>query len=226
MHAEELVNILNEQNMLIEAKYEEALRKSEELEQAYFRIMESLLEALDSKDPYTKSHSNTVAAYAVEIAKADGFGEHQIEQIRKGALLHDVGKIGIPDQILIKPGPLTDEETAIIRKHPILGERILKHLSFLGPIVQIVAQEHERFDGKGYPRGLKGLQIHRGAQIISLADALDAMTSERPYRKALTFQEAVAEIKRCSGTQFDPSVVESFFKALPQLESAHTNKPK
>jgi len=218
---ERLVQLLTEQNALIEAKYEEALRKSAELEQAYFRIMASLMEALDVKDPYTRDHSRMVAAYAVEIARAEGFSEAEIEQIRRAALLHDIGKIGVPEHILLKPGPLNDEEVGSVRLHPLLGEKILQPLSFLGPIIQMVAQEHERFDGRGYPRGLRGDQIHWGARIISVADALDAITSARPYRNLRTFQEAVAEIQRCSGSQFDPTVVEAFARALPRLETIH-----
>lgn len=216
-----LVQLLTEQNALIEAKYEEALRKSEELEEASFRIMASLMEALDAKDPYTRHHSRTVAAYVVELAKAFGLSEGEVEQIRKAALLHDIGKIGVPEHILLKPGPLNDEELASVRLHPVLGEKILQPLLFLGPIIQMVGQEHERFDGHGYPRGLAGTQIHRGARIITVADALDAITSARPYRKALTFEEAAAEIQRSSSSQFDPTVVDAFTRALPRLEAIH-----
>lgn len=222
---EGLVHLLTEQNTLIEAKYEEALRKSEELERAYFQIMASLMEALDAKDPYTKHHSRKVAAYAVEIAKACGCSRADVEQIRKAALLHDIGKIGVPEHILLKAGPLTAEEMASIHLHPVRGEKILQPLSFLGPIIEMVAQEHERVDGRGYPRGLAGPQIHQGARIISVADALDAMTSDRSYRKARSFEEAAAEIQRASGSQFDPAVIEAFLRALPGLQAIHQQTP-
>lgn len=217
----ELFKLLNEQNTLIEVKYEEALRKSEALEQAYFRILESLMEALDTKDHSTRHHSKLVAAYTVEIAKTYGLPEPEVEQIRQAALLHDIGKIGVPDHILVKPGPLSAEERVHMHQHPVLGEKILQPLSFLGPIIDMVAQEHERFDGRGYPRGLRGTQIHLGARIISVADALDAMTSTRSYRKALAFEDAVAEIERCAGTQFDPQIVVAFRRVLPQLKAIH-----
>jgi len=213
-----LVALLIEQNRLIEKKYEEAVRKSEELQETYFRIMASLMEALDAKDPYTRHHSRNVAAYAVEIARAGGRSETEVDQIRRAALLHDIGKIGVPEQVLLKRGPLNEEETASMRTHPEVGEKILQPLAFLGPIIQMVAQEHERYDGRGYPRGLAGEQIHRGARVIGVADAFDAMTTDRPYRKALPFTEAVAEIQRGSGTQFDPIVVEAFVRVCPRLE--------
>jgi HD-GYP domain-containing protein (c-di-GMP phosphodiesterase class II) len=140
----------------------------------------------------------------MEIAEAD------TEDIGRGALLHDIGKIGVPDSILLKPGPLTPAEWVEMRRHPEVGFRILESIDFLRPAAEIVLAHQERFDGAGYPRKLKGTEIPLGARIFMIADTLDAMTSDRPYRKSATFAQARAEIARCASTQFDPRCVEAF----------------
>jgi HD-GYP domain-containing protein (c-di-GMP phosphodiesterase class II) len=139
-----------------------------------------------------------------------GIPEDQIEHIGRGALLHDIGKIGVPDSILLKPGPLTQAEWAEMRRHPEVGYRILQAIDFLRPAAEIVLAHQERWDGGGYPHKLRGEAIPLGARIFAIADTLDAMTSDRPYRKAATFVEARMEISRCGGTQFDPRCVQAF----------------
>jgi putative nucleotidyltransferase with HDIG domain len=178
--------------------------------QAYGSTLSALVHALDAREHETSDHSQRVLRYTVAIARKMGIGEQELEDIGRGALLHDIGKIGVPDSILLKPGPLTAAEWVEMRRHPEVGYRILESIDFLRPAAQIVLSHQERWDGNGYPRKLKGEQIPLGARVFSIADTLDAMTSDRPYRKAATFEEARAEITRCSGTQFDPACVRAF----------------
>jgi putative nucleotidyltransferase with HDIG domain len=178
--------------------------------QAYGSTLSALVHALDAREHETSDHSQRVLRYTVAIARKMGISEQELEDIGRGALLHDIGKIGVPDSILLKPGPLTAAEWVEMRRHPEVGYRILEAIDFLRPAAQIVLSHQERWDGNGYPRKLKGEQIPLGARVFSIADTLDAMTSDRPYRKAATFEEARAEITRCSGTQFDPACVRAF----------------
>ena len=166
--------------------------------------------ALDAREHETNLHSLRVSAYCSHLAKLCQVSDADLEAIRRGSLLHDIGKIGIADNILLKPGPLTSDEWAIMRTHPEIGYRIVVGLKWLGGGDQIVLYHHEHFDGRGYPSGLAGEHIPIGARIFTVIDAFDALTTDRPYRNARPYAEALAEIIRCSGTQFDPAVVSAF----------------
>jgi len=187
------------------------------LDESYRVTLEALATALDARDAETLGHSARVAAYTVEVARRMGLREPVLTDIYRGALLHDVGKIGIPDAILRKPGKLTAGEWKEMRRHPEIGARMLRGIGFLEGAVPIVLGHQERFDGKGYPERLRGESIPLGARIFAVVDTLDAMTSDRPYRKALPYAAARAEIRKFSGTQFDPRVVEVFL-AIPEEE--------
>jgi len=182
----------------------------EELEQSYDYTLEALASALDLKDAETEGHCQRVTAMTIVMARAMGVGEAELRQIARGAFLHDIGKMGIPDSILRKPGPLTPEETAIMRTHCDIGYQVLERIPFLREASEIVLSHQEKFDGTGYPRNLKGEQIPLGARVFAVADTLDAMISDRPYRKALPLAQAKDEIRRHAGSQFDPKVVEVF----------------
>ncbi|MFZ2957479.1 MAG: GAF domain-containing protein [Candidatus Ozemobacteraceae bacterium] len=176
----------------------------------YLETIRALAAAIDAKDSYTHGHSRRVTDLSVALAQSLGLHREEIDTIRHAALLHDVGKIGISERILLKPGRLTDDEFETIKSHPHIGAGILNSIEFLKNVCSIIEHHHERFDGRGYPSGLKGDEIPLGARIIMVADSFDAITSIRPYRKPLTFAEATEEIKRCGGTQFDTKVVEAF----------------
>lgn len=172
--------------------------------------IEALTAAIDAKDPYTRGHSERVAALAKQIALAYGIDEAEAERIRTAGIVHDVGKIGVPERVLCKPGKLDDEEFALIKMHPEIGHRILKGVLLLEHTLPGVLHHHERFDGRGYPHNLAGEAIPLQARIIGIADTFDAMSSSRSYRPAMPREKVLAEIARCAGTQFDPSVVEAF----------------
>ncbi len=181
-----------------------------DLQNAYESTLQALVTALDFRDNETQGHSSRVVEYAAIIARNMGVEEPELSWIRQGAFLHDVGKIGVPDAILKKPGKLSPEEWEEMKKHPEMGYRMLQHVRFLTPALDIVLCHQERWDGKGYPRGLKAEQIPLGARIFPVVDTLDAMTSDRPYRRALSIEAAREEVRRFSGTQFDPRVAEVF----------------
>jgi cyclic di-GMP phosphodiesterase len=185
------------------------------LERSYDITLEALGDALDLKDAETEGHSKRVTAFTIAIARTLGVPKDEINVIARGAFLHDIGKMAIPDAILRKPGALTPEEVAIMREHCYRGYQMLKKIPFLTEAAEIVYSHQERFDGTGYPRGLKGEEIPLGARIFSVADTLDAITSDRPYRPAQTVAAAREEIKRWSGRQFDPLVVQTFL-AMPE----------
>ena len=189
----------------------------QDLEQSYDYTLEALGGALDAKDAETEGHCQRVTAFTITIAKAMGVDNSLLRQIARGAFLHDIGKMGVPDQILRKPGPLTAEEREIMRRHCDIGYAVLERIPFLKEAAEIVLAHQEFYDGTGYPRGLKGEQIPIGARIFAVADTLDAMISDRPYRKALPISAAREEIRRFSGTQFDPQVVKVFLAQPEQL---------
>ena len=177
--------------------------------------LQALGSALDLRDNETASHCHRVTRYSYELAKSMHCSAAELKQIVRGAFLHDIGKIGVPDSILHKPGPLTDEERAIMQTHVRIGYNLIQHISFLTVPAEIVLTHQERFDGTGYPQGLVGPNIPLGARIFAVADTLDAMTSDRPYRSALPFWVARDEIIRGSGRQFDPEVVDAYL-SLPE----------
>jgi len=189
-------------------------RLFQDIHELYEGSIVSLAAAIDAKDHYTHGHSNRVTTIAVSIGRFLKLPGSVIDDIRLASKLHDIGKIGVPDSILLKPGRLTKEEFEVIKKHPIYAVNILKHLPRLKDIVPIVYHEHERYDGTGYVEGLKADAIPIESRIIAVADAYEAMTSNRPYRKAMSKEKSIKEIKRNSGTQFDPVVVRAFVKVI------------
>jgi putative nucleotidyltransferase with HDIG domain len=201
---------LEKKNQEIEELFTELKVAFDEVRQSYQDILEALMAALDTRDTETQGHSLRVAEYTVTIARVVGIVEPELTHIRRGSLLHDVGKIGIPDAILRKPGKLTEEEWVEMRRHPAIGYQMLQGIKFLEQALPIVLTHQERFDGTGYPNKLAGERIPLGARIFAVADTLDAMTSNRPYRAALPYERAHQEIIDFSGRQFDPSVVEAF----------------
>ena len=184
------------------------------LERSYDITLEALGDALDLKDAETEGHSKRVTAFTIAIARAMGLAKEEINVIARGAFLHDVGKMAIPDNILRKPGKLDEEEILIMREHCWRGYQMVKKIPFLQEASEIVYSHQEKFDGSGYPRGLKGNEIPLGARIFAIADTLDAMTSDRPYRPAQSWQAAREEIERFKGRQFDPEVV-AVFQSMP-----------
>jgi len=192
----------------------ENARLYENIQKVYLSTIEVLATAIDAKDPYTQGHSRRVTQYSVAIAEEMNLSPKEVEDIRYAGLLHDVGKIGIKDSIIRKPGRLTDEEYAIIKKHPAIGAKILRPVDFLADKIPGVLHHHEYYDGRGYPDHLTGEDIPLAGRIICVADAFDAMTTNRPYRKGLTVKTAVGELKKFSGKQFDPVCVEAFLKAF------------
>jgi len=184
-------------------------------EAAYTGAIRALATALDARDPYTAGHSERVSVVSVAIARALNLSEDEIEVIRLGALLHDIGKIGVPDEVLRKPGALTATEFEAIRQHPVLGARILRSVPFLARHIVIVELHHERPDGRGYPKGLRGDDIPLAARIVHVADAYDAITSARAYRAARPTADALRELWRCAGTEFHADIVGALAMALP-----------
>ena len=197
---------------LLERRVDEATR---DLQDTYRATLEALGSALDTRDVGTEAHSRRVHGYSLTLARAHGVPEHALQDIEHGVLLHDIGKIGIPDGILLKQGPLAPDEWKIMRTHPDIGRRLIERIPFLRGAVPIVYHHHERWDGTGYPLGLRGEDIPLGARIFAVADALDAMTFDRPYSKAISFEAARTEIVRCRGTHFDPAVVDTFL-SIPE----------
>ena len=187
------------------------LDSARELNRNYFYgVIQSLVRIVEAKDPYTRGHSERVAEYAVAIAAKMGFSSNDINFIRQTAILHDIGKIGVKDVLLNKNGVLTDEEREVVNQHPVVGEEIIRPVASFPEMAEVIRGHHERYDGKGYPDRLKGDNISIFSQIICVADSYDAMTSTRAYRRARTRDEAMAEIKKNRGLQFDPKVVDAF----------------
>jgi putative nucleotidyltransferase with HDIG domain len=200
----------------------ENARLFDEAQEAYVQTVSALASAIDVRDTYTSGHSQRLVDLSVETGRLLGCESQELTDIRWGALLHDIGKIGVPDEILRKPAALEKAELEIIRKHPEIGARIVEPVRNLANVAPIIRAHQERFDGKGYPDGLKGQAIPKIARIISVADAYVAMTDDRVYRPARSKAEAVAELKRCSGSQFDPKVVDAFLIALNNLQNKAT----
>ncbi len=188
--------------------------RSQELRSSYTATVRALSNAVEARDAYTGKHAERVTAYGMEIARAVGVSIADTRELEFGFLLHDIGKLGIPDAILYKPSALTDNERALMTQHPVIGAQIVDDIEFLAPAARVVRSHHERWDGTGYPDGLAGEQIPLAARVFSVADVLDALTTDRPYRHALPLSKAREMIVAGSGTQFDPRVVEAF-KSIP-----------
>ena len=196
-------------------KINEKLEDSkEQLEQAYLDMIQTLRYTVEAKDSYTRGHSDRVSEYSVLIGEKLGLSEEQIKTLRIGGLFHDIGKIGIPDSILLKPAKLTDDEYSQIKNHPSIGAHILGNATIFKEIIPIVKHHHEKYDGNGYPSRLKGEEIPYMARIAAVADTFDAMTSRRSYRGPIDIEHVKEEIKRCEGTQFDPQIAEAFLDIL------------
>ncbi len=202
---------------MVRARTEMLRHAMADLEHSYDITLEALGDALDLKDSETEGHSKRVTAYTIALARAIGISPAEIKVIARGAFLHDIGKMAIPDDILRKPGSLTSDEQDMMHEHCTRGYNMLRKIPFLAEAAEIVYSHQEYYDGSGYPNRLKGNEIPVGARIFAVADALDAITSDRPYRKAMSFDAARKEILRCSGTQFDPAVVEVFLKIPNEL---------
>ena len=207
----------------VNAMYQSERARARELEEAldalqdsYLATVRTLAFIVEAKDSSTREHLERTHDYARALARV-ATGEEAGADLSYGFLLHDVGKVGIPESILCKPGPLTNEEYEVMKTHPLIGVQIVAPIKFLGGAVDVIRCHHERWDGRGYPDGLAGEDIPLGARIFSVCDTFDAMTSDRPYRRALPFDDAVSEIERCGGTQFDPDVVGSFVRMCAEL---------
>lgn len=190
------------------------LNSQADLDALYLQFVETMAQALDARDPYTAGHSLRVAEYSHALALAMGLSEEDADTIRVAAQLHDIGKIGIPDIVLSKPGPLTPDERGLIRLHPQIGCKILKKVGRFEKLLGVVELHHENHDGSGYPYGLAGHAVPIEARIVHVADAFDAMTSNRSYRSALTLQSAIHEIERNAGRMFDPQAAQAFLKLI------------
>jgi HD-GYP domain-containing protein (c-di-GMP phosphodiesterase class II) len=188
-----------------------------QLEEHYTKTLEALASALEARDPYTQAHTSRIRDMAVALAVAMKVPADVRRAVRLGSILHDVGKIGISDTILHKPGPLDDHEWKIMRTHPEIGEKMLESIDYLGPAIPVIRHHHERWDGKGYPDGLAGEDIPIGARIVAVCDAFDAMTSDRPYKKAMPIQAALEEIKRGAGGQFDPRCADLLIEVVTNM---------
>jgi len=185
------------------------------VERSYRMTLKALMAALETRDAETRGHSARVVSFSLRLGREMGLDAEQLRSLEFGSLLHDIGKIGVPDAILRKPARLTEAEWVKMREHPMHGARILHGIEFLEGAARVVAQHHEKWDGSGYPVGLRGEQIDGNARIFAVADAFDAMTSDRVYRRGRPYEEAAAELDRCAGTHFDPSVVAAFHRVPP-----------
>ena len=214
------------QNEEIQALYSQVKAMNDELslayrekEKAYLETIKALADSIEAKDNYTRGHSERVLQYAMRFADALGLEQRHKTQLQYTAILHDIGKIAVPLEVLNKPGALTDREYDQIKQHPAVGWRILDNISYLEPVSRAVRQHHEKMDGTGYPDGVAGEQICLLARILAIVDAFDAMTSARPYRSAMSVAVACGELKRCEGRQFDPALVAVFCgQVAPEIE--------
>lgn len=183
-----------------------------QLKDTFYTMVYTLAETIEKRDPYTGNHTKRVMEYSLALGRTLGLSEQELQRLELAAVLHDIGKIGVPDTVLLKKGPLDDDEFRQIKMHTIYGEEILCRIPQLSGIIPGVRHHHERFDGRGYPDGLKGDDIDIMARIIAVADTFDAMTTDRPYRRGFPFEEAFEELRKNAGSQFDPAVVEAFFE--------------
>lgn len=199
--------------------YLERFRKGDGVAPSLLDTVTSLAFAIDAKDHYTRDHSKAVSSLAAQIARQLGLSDTQIEEVRLGGILHDIGKIGVPNAVLNKPSRLTTNQYNLMKSHTLLGDRILEPLKSMAieGIRGMVRNHHEMVDGKGYPDGLRGGNIPLGARIIAVADCFDSMVSDRAYKRGRSLEEAVEELRHCSGTQFDPDLVEAFVRSLEIL---------
>jgi putative nucleotidyltransferase with HDIG domain len=207
-------SMLRHQATTLQTRSRELMDSYRRLEESSLEAIESLNATVDAKDPYTAGHSARVQRIALAVAEELGVPAHRLDAVRFGGLFHDIGKIAVPDSILTKPGELDEEEFAVVMRHPADGAEIVSHFSRLHEAVPLIRHHHERWDGTGYPDGLAGHEIPPEACVVGLADAWDAMTTDRPYRAALSVEQAAAEVRACRGTQFSPAVVDAFFSAF------------
>ena len=215
-HTIELVRLQADLSREVAIKTQEVIAQHEKLERMAMQIVKALSGAIDAKDTYTNGHSTRVADYSREIAKRAGFSQTMIADIYMMGLLHDVGKIGIADTIINKPSKLTDEEYAVIKSHPVMGEKILKNITEFPKLLIGARWHHERYDGKGYPDGIAGKDIPVEARIIAIADSYDAMSSKRSYRDALPQEMVRSEVEKGKGTQFDPEFAEIMISMIDE----------
>ena len=201
------MNLIRKINLELKDTYDK-------LEKAYLESIETLRYTVEAKDTYTRGHSDRVSAYSVLLGEKLGLSEKELNDLKIGGLFHDIGKIGVPDSILLKDSKLTDDEYSEIKNHPAIGAHILSNATIFSDIIPIVKHHHERFDGFGYPGKLKGEEIPYLARITAVADAFDAMTSKRTYRNSLSLDVVKAELEKCKGTQFDPECADAFLDIL------------
>ena len=205
--------------ILLDANNKQLTRMNKRLRDSYMQTVEAMRQLVDAKDLYTRGHSDRVSFYAVALAKTIHADRRVVHRVRTAGLLHDIGKIGVSDAILSKPDKLTEEEFACIKKHPAIGAKILSCMDMFCAVGGIVCAHHERYDGTGYPNGLKGEEIPLEARMITIADSFDAMMSDRHYRKKLSFEKAVSQLKEGKGSQFDAQLVEEFLKVLENYDA-------
>jgi response regulator RpfG family c-di-GMP phosphodiesterase len=212
--------LLKCERVLIRHLFSQQLAASTRRNQRLFlNILQVMAKVLEAKDPYTKFHSENVAKHARQIARKLGYSGERLELIQVAGILHDFGKIGITEGVLNKPGTLTEPEYQAVRRHPLIASTILEPIQELATIIKDIRHHHERYDGRGYPDGLSGEDIPLGARILCVADSYDAMTSARPYHESRSEEEAREELRRCSGSQFDPRVVETLIEVLDENTS-------
>jgi diguanylate cyclase (GGDEF)-like protein/putative nucleotidyltransferase with HDIG domain len=202
---------------IFKARFKAEQRRTEQLAELHLATIEALARAIDAKDGTAENHIRRVQLYAAAVARELGMSDAETQAVRTAALLHDIGKLAVPEHILSKPGPLTAEEFQKVQAHPQVGADIIAAVPFPYPVAPLIRNHHERWDGRGYPRGLKGEDIPLGARILFLVDYFDALTSNRPYHEAMTFEAAVALIEQEAGKALDPRAVEAFIRVLPQV---------
>ena len=205
----------------LQAQFKELELRNKEISDSYQLTIKAFFRILEHREQYTAEHSLKVNQIAMRIGKEMELSPQELQCLEWGTLLHDIGKLAINDEILLKPGKLTEQEYITIKKHPVIGYDVLPKLPFFQDVAQVVYCHHERYDGRGYPNGISGEQIPLLARICAVADTVHAMTSDRPYRKGCQWEDALKEIKCCSGTQFDPDVVNAFLRTFANQNSPY-----